>query len=199
MARTPAAIARKGRATTQTATAEDPDQPNDPDAPGDNNPGPGPDADPNGPAAAVDPVDHPMTYEEECAAQEKDDIRDLLTRIGFSDEAAILITDDNGLSTVNRLRDLDDARCESLARVIRKTKSVVNPQTYVTVPDLAIRNLQLAIFAIKHFDRTSRDKEFGLENITDELLSGLHYQRIEEEASKNETITLPKLTLSTTP
>ena len=129
---------------------------------------------------------------------EADEIVHLLHRLGFTDEATTLIIGDHGLLTFNRLRDLDDACCESLVHVIRKTKLAIDPDALVTVSDLALHNLQLAIYAIKHFDCTSRtgaafDALFW--GITPASIADLAYQRKQEEYDAKETPTLPKLTL----
>ena len=68
----------------------------------------------------------------------------------------------------------------------------------MTVSDLALCNLQLAIYAIKHFGCTSRtgaafDALFW--GITPTSIADLAYQRKQEEYDAKETPTLPKLTL----
>ena len=68
----------------------------------------------------------------------------------------------------------------------------------MTISDLATCNLQLGMYAVKHFDRTSHvDGAFVtlLRAITPESKADLSYQRKKEEYDAKETPTLPKLTL----
>jgi hypothetical protein len=84
--------------------------------------------------------------------------------------------------------------------VIQKTKWSIDPHLYVTLTtDLGTRNLQLVMYAVKHFDHTSHiGGAFDplLRAITPESIADLSYQRKQEEYDTKETMTLPKLTLN---
>ncbi len=82
-----------------------------------------------------DPPENPPPAMVPAAGQptEEDDIINLLHRLGFTEEATTLIIGDHGLSTFDWLRDLDDVRCESLVRIIRKPKSAIDPDAFVTI------------------------------------------------------------------
>jgi hypothetical protein len=176
-----------------------PSDPKDDDGGDDDNPDDG-DDDPEDDPEDNDPPDNPPPAMGPAAGPvtEEDEIVHLLHRLGFTDEATTLIIGDHGLSTFDRLRDLDNAVCESLVRAIRKTKSAIDPEALVTVSDLALCNLQLAIYAINHFDRTSRSNaafDALFRGITPASIADLAYQRKQEEYDAKETPTLPKLTL----
>ena len=101
-----------------------------------------------------------------------------------------LIIGDHGLSTFNRLRDLDDLCCESLVHAIRKTKSAIDLDALVTVSDFTLCNLQLAIYAIKHFDCTSHTGaafDALFQGNTPVSIADLAYQRKQEENDAKET------------
>ena len=130
---------------------------------------------------------------------EEEDIINLLHRLGFMAEATTLIIGNHVLLTFDRLCGLDDACCKSLVHVIRKTKLSIDPDTYVTISDLATRNLQLAMSAVKHFDCTSHVGVAFVTllraAITPKSIADLSYQHKQEEYDAKETLTLPKLTL----
>ncbi len=139
-----------------------------------------------------------MTPRKSPPCHEEDDTINLLHRLGFTDEATTLIIGDHGLSTFDQLRNLDDARCKSLMCMIHKTRLLINPDAFVTISDLATCNLQLAMYTVKHFDRTSRVGgafDALLRGITPESIADLSYQRKQEEYDAKETPTLPKSTL----
>jgi len=75
-------------------------------------------------------------------------IRTMLERMGFTPEAAQLVTGDQGIDSVDELRNLDDDKASNLCRVLRRpggtnAAGAADPGTKVSAR--AEDNLKLAI------------------------------------------------------
>ncbi len=68
--------------------------------------------------------------------------------------------------------------------MIQKTKSVIDPDTYVTISDLATCNLQLAIML-------SSISTPPVVSATPKTIANLIYQHKQEEYDAKETVALP--------
>ena len=84
----------------------------------------------------------------------------MLARMGFTADAANLITGDQGIDSVDELRTLDDDAASNLFRVLRRPGRVTaagaaDPGTKISAR--AEENLKLAIYYFKHQDRVSRN------------------------------------------
>ena len=91
-------------------------------------------------------------------------IRTMLERMGFTPEAAQLVTGDQGIDSVDELRNLDDDKASNLCRVLRRpggtnAAGAADPGTKVSAR--AEDNLKLAIYYVKHQDRVSRAVNVG--------------------------------------
>lgn len=91
-------------------------------------------------------------------------IRTMLERMGFTPDAATLITGDQGIDSVDELRTLDDDKASNLCRVLRRpggtnAAGVADPGTKVSAR--AEDNLKLAVYYVKHQDRVSRNVNVG--------------------------------------
>jgi hypothetical protein len=88
----------------------------------------------------------------------------MLERMGFTPEAAQLVTGDQGIDSVDELRNLDDDKASNLCRVLRRpggtnAAGAADPGTKVSAR--AEDNLKLAIYYVKHQDRVSRTVNIG--------------------------------------
>eukprot|EP00804_Cyclotella_cryptica_P003089 CCRYP_006074-RA/>CCRYP_006074-RA protein AED:0.29 eAED:0.04 QI:0/0/0/0.75/0.33/0.5/4/0/1079 len=88
----------------------------------------------------------------------------MLERMGFTPEAAQLVTGDQGIDSVDELRNLDDDKASNLCRVLRRpggtnAAGAADPGTKVSAR--AEDNLKLAIYYVKHQDRVSRAVNVG--------------------------------------
>ena len=82
-------------------------------------------------------------------------IRTMLECMGFTPEAAQLVTGDQGIDSVDELRNLDDDKASNLCRVLRRpggtnAAGAADPGTKVLAR--AEDNLKLAIYYVKHQD-----------------------------------------------
>ena len=92
-------------------------------------------------------------------------IRNMLQRVGFSNAAAILITGDQGIDSLDEIRSLDDAKALNLCKILRRPGGTVagglaDPGEKVSAR--AEDNLKLVIYYVKHQDRVSRTPDIGL-------------------------------------
>ena len=108
-------------------------------------------------------------------------IRAALTRMGFTNPAALFITDDQGLDTLSEFAILKDDEVEHLCKVTRRPGgTVANPQAAVagqppTIPNPGIavslraeNNLKLMCYFLRYKQRTSRvlaAAEITLDNV----------------------------------
>ena len=86
-------------------------------------------------------------------------VRQMLERIGFTNEAATEIVGDQGINSIDELRTLDDKMAENLCKVLRRPGGATaggNADPGLKVSARAEFNLKLAIYFIKHQDRVSR-------------------------------------------
>jgi uncharacterized membrane protein YgcG len=134
-------------------------------------------------AAAPDPP----TAAQVKAAKEKAarDIETFLIDVcSFKDEAAEAIVDDQGYSDLDELCRLDDKGADNLCSILRKSQT--GPGGVVAghqISNLAQERLKLAIFALKHQKRVSR--EIDLSTMTKESILQLDQQRQMEKTFTN--------------
>ena len=112
-------------------------------------------------------------------------IRNMLQRVGFSNAAAILITGDQGIDSLDEIRSLDDAKSSNLCKILRRpggtgAGGVADPGEKVSAR--AEDNLKLVIYYVKHQDRVSRTPDIGL--IT---LASIRRLVKQQETEKNHT------------
>ncbi len=138
-----------------------------------------------GPAAAA-PVPA-LTAAQVKAAKKKaaEDIQTFLEDVcSFNDDAAAAIVDDQGYSDLDELCRLDDKGADNLCSILRKSQTgpagVVAGQS---ISNLAQERLKLAIFALKHQKRVSR--EIDLSEISKESMLSLDQQRQMEKTFMN--------------
>jgi len=65
--------------------------------------------------------------------------------LGFTEPVATHIVDQELIDNVAALRDLDDDRCESIAKIVRKVPIAAGSSTCHNVADKAVHNFQLAV------------------------------------------------------
>ena len=86
-------------------------------------------------------------------------MRAMFERIGFTNAAAILVTDEQGIDTLIEVRNLADANVENLCKVLRRPggqNTSENPDPGVKVSARAEENLKLAAFYCRHQETVSR-------------------------------------------
>ena len=92
-------------------------------------------------------------------------IRTMLQRVGFSNEAAVLITGDQGIDSLDEIRTLDDAKSSNLCKILRRpggtTGAAGAADPGVKVSARAEDNLKLVIYYVKHQDRVSRTTDIA--------------------------------------
>ena len=128
-----------------------------------------------------------LTTAQVKAAKKKaaDDIKTFLEDVcSFKDDAAEAIVDDQGYSDLDELCRLDDKGADNLCSILRKSKTgpagVVAGQS---ISNLAQERLKLAIFALKHQKRVSREIELSDMNVVSIL--ALDQQRQMEKTFTN--------------
>jgi hypothetical protein len=138
------------------------------------------------PAAAAAAVPA-LTAAQVKAAKKKaaEDIKTFLEDVcSFKDEAAEAIVDDQGYSDLDELCRLDDKGADNLCSILRKSQTgpagVVAGQS---ISNLAQERLKLAIFALKHQKRVSR--EIDLSEMSKESILALDQQRQMEKTFTN--------------
>jgi len=77
----------------------------------------------------------------------------LLRSLGFTEQAARYVTEDELINDADVLKDLDYDACERICKNARK--HTVGGQC-LTVADRAMNNFKMAVTVAKHFERTSR-------------------------------------------
>ena len=96
-------------------------------------------------------------------------MRAAYARLGFENDAATMITDDQELDSVEELQILTDAEVENLCKVLRRPGGTISnpnaanqgqpaqiPNPGIQVSLRAENNLKLGCFYIRHCVRTSR-------------------------------------------
>ena len=128
-----------------------------------------------------------LTTAQVKAAKKKaaDDIKTFLEDVcSFNDDAAEAIVDDQGYSDLDELCRLDDKGADNLCSILRKSQTgpagVVAGQS---ISNLAQERLKLAIFALKHQKRVSR--EIDLSDMSKESILALDQQRQMEKTFTN--------------
>ena len=117
--------------------------------------------------------------------QAAEDIQTFLEDVcSFKEEAAEAILDDQGYSDLDELCRLDDKGADNLCSILRKSQTgpagVVAGQS---ISNLAQERLKLAIFALKHQKRVSR--EIDLSDMSKESILALDQQRQMEKTFTN--------------
>ena len=138
------------------------------------------------PAAAAAAVPA-LTAAQVKAAKKKaaEDIKTFFEDVcSFNDDAAGAIVDDQGYSDLDELCRLDDKGADNLCSILRKSQTgpagVVAGQS---ISNLAQERLKLAIFALKHQKRVSR--EIDLSDMSKESILALDQQRQMEKTFTN--------------
>ena len=128
-----------------------------------------------------------LTVAQVKAAKKKaaDDIKTFLEDVcSFNDDAAEEIVDDQGYSDLDELCRLDDKGADNLCSILRKSQTgsagVVGGHQ---ISNLAQERLKLAIFALKHQKRVSR--EIVLSDMSKESILELDQQRQMEKSFTN--------------
>jgi len=128
-----------------------------------------------------------LTTAQVKAAKKKaaEDIKTFLEDVcSFKEEAAEAIVDDQGYSDLDELCRLDDKGADNLCSILRKSQT--GPAGVVAghqISNLAQERLKLAIFALKHQKRVSR--EIVLSDMTKESILELDQQRQMEKSFTN--------------
>jgi hypothetical protein len=138
------------------------------------------------PAAAAAAVPA-LTAAQVKAAKKKaaEDIKTFFEDVcSFNDDAAGAIVDDQGYSDLDELCRLDDKGADNLCSILRKSQT--GPDGVVaghSISNLAQERLKLAIFALKHQKRVSR--EIDLSDMSKESILALDQQRQMEKTFTN--------------
>ena len=80
-------------------------------------------------------------------------MRAMFERIGFTNAAAIMVTDEQGINTLIEVCNLADANVENLCKVLRRPggqNTSGNPDPGVKVSARAEENAKLAAFYCRH-------------------------------------------------
>lgn len=119
--------------------------------------------------------------------------RDLMIQmfvgLGFTVPVSTYIVDEELINNIGPLMDLDDDRCENIAKIVRKVPATPGGNDYHTVADAAVRNFQLAVTYAKHHERTTRSLTPDM--IMPALFGGIKIQREIEEKQKGVKVDLP--------
>ena len=86
-------------------------------------------------------------------------MRAMFERMRFTNAAASLLTDDQGIDTLIEVRNMEDANIENLCKVLRRPggqNTSGNPDPGVKVSVRAEENLKLAAYYCRHQERVSR-------------------------------------------
>ena len=133
------------------------------------------------------PVTPALTAAQRIAAKKKaeDDLKTFLDEVcGFTTEAAVAIVDDQGYDDLDELCRLDDKGVDNLCNILRKSQTGdAGVIAGLQISNLAQERLKLAIFALKHQKRVSR--EIVLADMTKESIVELEQQRQMEKTFSN--------------
>ena len=133
------------------------------------------------------PVTPALTAAQRTAAKKKaeDDLKTFLDEVcSFTTEAAVAIVDDQGYDNLDELCRLDDKGVDNLCSILRKSQTGdAGVIAGLQISNLAQERLKLAIFALKHQKRVSR--EIVLSDMTKESILELDQQRQMEKSFTN--------------
>ena len=133
------------------------------------------------------PVTPALTAAQRIAAKKKaeDDLKTFLDEVcSFTTEAAVAIVDDQGYDDLDELCRLDDKGVDNLCNILRKSQTGdAGVIAGLQISNLAQERLKLAIFALKHQKRVSR--EIVLADMTKESIQELEQQRQMEKTFTN--------------
>ena len=133
------------------------------------------------------PVTPALTAAQKIAARKKaeDDLKTFLDEVcSFTTEAAVAIVDDQGYEDLDELCRLDDKGVDNLCNILRKSQTGdAGVIAGLQISNLAQERLKLAIFALKHQKRVSR--EIVLADMTKESIVELEQQRQMEKTFTN--------------
>jgi len=110
-------------------------------------------------------------------------IQDALIRMGFDQDAAVYMTDVQGLDALDEYRSMTDDEALNICRVLRKPGGMTG-QPPVQHPGFAVstrveRNLKLMCYLLRYGERTSRT--IAPDRITIDLVRLMKAQREKEE------------------
>ena len=133
------------------------------------------------------PVTPALTAAQRIAAKKKaaNDLKTFLDEVcSFTTEAAEAIVDDQGYEDLDELCRLDDKGVDNLCNILRKSQTGdAGVIAGLQISNLAQERLKLAIFALKHQKRVSR--EIDLSDMTKESILELDQQRQMEKSFTN--------------
>lgn len=127
-------------------------------------------------------------------------MRAMFERMGFTNTAAILLTDEQGIDTLLEVRNLKDANIENLCKVLRRPggqNTSGNPDPGVKVSIRAEENLKLASYYCRHQERVSRPT--SIPSITLSEVRKLSKQRDLEKVKSTDTRQPPTVNLKDWP
>ena len=119
-------------------------------------------------------------------------MRAMFERIGFSSAAATLLTDEQGIDSLDEILNMKDANIENLCKVLRRPggqNNSGNPDPGVKVSVRAEENLKLAAFYCRHQERVSRPTTIAF--ITLSNVRALTKQRNIEKQTVKDTMEPP--------
>jgi len=119
-------------------------------------------------------------------------IRAMFECIGFTLGAATLLTDEQGIDSLNEVFNMDDENIENLCKVLRRPgghNDPGNPDPGVKVSARAEENLKLAAFYCRHQERVSRPMNVAL--ITLNNIRKLTKQRDKEKVKNHDVKDTP--------
>ena len=123
-------------------------------------------------------------------------MRAMFERMGLTNTAAILLTDEQGIDALLEVRNLEDANIENLCKVLRRPggqNTSGNPDPGVKVSIRAEENLKLASYYCRHQERVSRPT--SIPSITLSNVRKLSKQRDLEKVKSTDTRQPPTVNL----
>ena len=96
------------------------------------------------------------------AANPRDQMLALLQSLGFSEEVAEALVDEQLLNHWATLWELDDDAVDNLCRTVRKPGGGEDGHQ---IPEMAVTRLQLLVFYAKHLDRIQRKFDIVCTNL----------------------------------
>ena len=134
-------------------------------------------------------------------------MRQLYQRLGFDETAANTIINQQNVSTLEDIRDLDESRCSNLCKNLRRPGGTIPnpaaqganaapgapanvPNPGIAVPESAEFNLQLAVYFLRHKRQVSRPVLIG--DVTLPTIRALRTTRDAEAKHQNPTV-VPKI------
>ena len=114
-------------------------------------------------------------------------MRAMFERMGFTNAAASLLTDDQGIDTLIEVRNMEDANIENLFKVLRRPggqNTSGNPDPGVKVSVRAEENLKLAAYYCRHQERVSRPPSIASITLSN-VRALIKLRNIEKQPVKN--------------